>query len=109
MFIPACKLHLIHCDLSVRIDGFPFTVKSRISCYGDAHLLDTIRVVGICVYSLVYLDRISSFSINGYISSRVYASLGGTDHRKTMFFSATLVPTLVLSEFPFTRVNDERT
>ncbi|KIY73067.1 Nonaspanin [Cylindrobasidium torrendii FP15055 ss-10] len=33
--------------------------------------------------------------ISGYISSRVYASLGGTDRRKNAFFTATLFPTVV--------------
>ncbi|KAF5370602.1 hypothetical protein D9758_002042 [Tetrapyrgos nigripes] len=34
-------------------------------------------------------------SIGGYTSSRVYASLGGTDKRKNSFLTATLFPTLV--------------
>ncbi|KAL4078366.1 hypothetical protein V8B97DRAFT_1936920 [Scleroderma yunnanense] len=33
--------------------------------------------------------------IGGYYSSRVYASLGGKDRRKTAFFTATVLPTLV--------------
>ncbi|KAI0256246.1 Nonaspanin TM9SF [Lactifluus subvellereus] len=34
-------------------------------------------------------------SIGGYISSRVYASLGGTDRRKNAFLTATALPTLI--------------
>ncbi|TFY79575.1 hypothetical protein EWM64_g4437 [Hericium alpestre] len=33
--------------------------------------------------------------IGGYVSSRVYASLGGTDKRKNSFFTATILPTFV--------------
>lgn len=33
--------------------------------------------------------------VAGYISSRVYTSFGGTDHRKNVFFTATLLPTFV--------------
>ncbi|KIJ39874.1 hypothetical protein M422DRAFT_32479 [Sphaerobolus stellatus SS14] len=33
--------------------------------------------------------------INGYISTRVYASFGGTDFAKNLFFTATLVPTFI--------------
>ncbi|KAF8520357.1 endosomal P24A protein [Hysterangium stoloniferum] len=33
--------------------------------------------------------------IGGYMSSRVYASFGGTDHHKNLFFTATLVPTFI--------------
>ncbi|KAF8588664.1 endosomal P24A protein [Ramaria rubella] len=33
--------------------------------------------------------------IAGYISSRVYTSFGGIDHRKNIFFTATLVPTFI--------------
>jgi transmembrane 9 superfamily protein 2/4 len=33
--------------------------------------------------------------IGGYVSSRLYASLGGTDRRKNVFLTATVLPTLV--------------
>lgn len=33
-----------------------------------------------------------SLSVGGYTSSRVYASLGGTDRRKSAFFTATILP-----------------
>ena len=36
------------------------------------------------------------FSVGGYISSRVYTSVGGTDKRKTAFLTATALPTCVL-------------
>jgi hypothetical protein len=35
-------------------------------------------------------------SVGGYVSSRVYASLGGTDRRKNTFLTATALPTCVL-------------
>ncbi|TDL24197.1 Nonaspanin [Rickenella mellea] len=36
-------------------------------------------------------------SVGGYYSSRVYASLGGTDRKKNAFFTATILPTVVFS------------
>ncbi|KAH8119533.1 Nonaspanin [Phellopilus nigrolimitatus] len=36
-------------------------------------------------------------SIGGYISSRVYASLGGTNQRKNTFLTATMLPTVVFA------------
>ncbi|GJJ06260.1 hypothetical protein Clacol_000451 [Clathrus columnatus] len=33
--------------------------------------------------------------VSGYVSTRVYASFGGTDHRTNLFFTATLVPTFI--------------
>jgi len=38
-----------------------------------------------------------SGSIAGYVSSRVYASLGGTDWRKNAFFTATVLPAFVFA------------
>ncbi|KAI0745854.1 endosomal P24A protein [Earliella scabrosa] len=35
--------------------------------------------------------------ISGYISSRVYASLGGTNKRRNSFFTATIMPTFVFA------------
>ncbi|KAI0355555.1 Nonaspanin [Trametes cingulata] len=35
--------------------------------------------------------------IGGYISSRVYASLGGTNKRRNSFFTATIMPTVVFA------------
>ncbi|KAI0703337.1 Nonaspanin [Cerioporus squamosus] len=35
--------------------------------------------------------------ISGYISSRVYASLGGTNRRRNSFFTATIMPTFVFA------------
>ena len=34
-------------------------------------------------------------SIGGYVSSRVYTSLGGTDKRKNSFLTATILPTFI--------------
>ncbi|KAI0082071.1 Nonaspanin [Panus rudis PR-1116 ss-1] len=34
-------------------------------------------------------------SVGGYVSSRVYASMGGTDKRKNSFLTATVLPTIV--------------
>ncbi|GBE81011.1 Transmembrane 9 superfamily member 1 [Sparassis crispa] len=39
--------------------------------------------------------------IGGYVSSRVYASLGGTDKRKNAFLAATLLPTVVFGVVVF--------
>jgi hypothetical protein len=51
------------------------------SCSGHVHL-----------YLLIdFLDR-----IGGYFSSRVYASLGGTNRRKNAFLTAVLLPTLAM-------------
>ena len=36
-------------------------------------------------------------SIGGYISSRIYASLGGTDRRKNAFLTATILPTTIFA------------
>lgn len=36
-------------------------------------------------------------SIGGYISSRIYASLGGTDRRKNAFVTATVLPTTIFA------------
>ncbi|KAI8993096.1 Nonaspanin [Trametes punicea] len=35
--------------------------------------------------------------IGGYVSSRVYASLGGTNKRRNTFFTATIMPTIVFA------------
>ncbi|TFY72210.1 hypothetical protein EVG20_g787 [Dentipellis fragilis] len=35
--------------------------------------------------------------IGGYVSSRVYASMGGTEKRKNSFFTATILPTFVFA------------
>ncbi|KAF7315630.1 Transmembrane 9 superfamily member [Mycena indigotica] len=35
--------------------------------------------------------------IGGYISSRVYASLGGTERRKNVFMTATILPTVIFT------------
>jgi transmembrane 9 superfamily protein 2/4 len=34
-------------------------------------------------------------SIGGYVSARVYASIGGTDHKQNTFLTATILPTYV--------------
>lgn len=49
LIIPTAPLHLIHAIPSVRIIGFPFAIKSRLSRYGDAHMLDSIWIVGLCM------------------------------------------------------------
>jgi len=36
-------------------------------------------------------------SISGFVSSRVYASLGGTERRKNAFLTATVLPTLIFA------------
>jgi len=36
-------------------------------------------------------------SVSGYVSSRVYATLGGTERRKNAFFTATVLPTFIFA------------
>ncbi|KAF8678423.1 Endomembrane protein 70 [Rhizoctonia solani] len=36
-------------------------------------------------------------SVGGYVSARVYASIGGTDHKQNTFLTATILPTFVFA------------
>lgn len=60
-------------------------------CYDD--LLDTLWRVIMPLFYWLYLALIPfALRVGGYFSSRVYASLGGTDRRKNAFLTATILP-----------------
>lgn len=42
-------------------------------------------------------------SVGGYMSARVYCALEGTNHRRNIFFTATLLPTCVPRSPPYQR------
>lgn len=80
---------------SLRPLGIPFAFKSGIArdCHDD--LLVLLWVVSRLQRSPRHTLTISLIvlSIGGYFSSRVYASMGGTNRRKNAFLTATLLPT----------------
>lgn len=97
--LPTSYLNLtntVFATISIRFTGFPFSVKSWLTWHCHDGMLDAVR--------RVCLPRVPSFrwtvlmiydSIGGYYSSRVYASLGGTDRKRNSFLTATVLPTCV--------------
>ena len=53
--------------------------------------------VVIYVFFVSTVQLLANSRISGYYSSRIYASLGGKDRRKTAFVTATVLPTCVVS------------
>ena len=60
-------------------------------CYDD--LLDVLWRVSTLFLLEDSNAQTPTFRVGGYFSSRVYASLGGTDRRKNAFLTATALPT----------------
>ena len=74
--------------------GLPFSFKSGFSRYSYDDLLDffwQVRPTGLSREP----QYLQTCSIGGYISSRVYVSLGGTERGKNAFLTATALPTYV--------------
>lgn len=87
-----CPLH------SVCVIGVPFSFKPWFFGHRDDGVLLVLRMVR--SYILISHNRsdidVLHISIGGYVSSRVYSSLGGSDKRKNAFLTATGLPTCVL-------------
>lgn len=89
----------VHCDChpnirSVRTVRISVSIKPRLHCHRHDGLLDVFWRVGTLavlqnVHSLIFRDC----RVSGYISSRVYTSLGGGEKRKLAFLTATILPT----------------
>lgn len=82
-------------SLSICSPRFPFAFKSRFARYSHDDLLDVLRRVSVTVTLSAAQSAkcgLDASRIGGYFSSRVYASLGGTDRRKNALFTATLLP-----------------
>lgn len=78
---------------SFRTFGLPLAFQSRFPRNCNDGVLDSLRRV--CQRSFVpYLSQTLS-RIGGYFSSRLYASLGGSDRRKIAFLTATILPVYV--------------
>lgn len=78
---------------SFRFARIPVAVKSWVTRYRHDHMLDIIWRVRVDFITRIYVLLNLSHSIGGYFSSRVYASLGGTNRRKNAFLTATVLPT----------------
>lgn len=74
-------------------DGIPFPLEPRLSCHSDDDLLDFLWQVCLQIWVCRFAKLTVVCSIGGYVSSRVYASLGGTERRKNAFVTATALPT----------------
>jgi hypothetical protein len=69
------------------------TFEPWIACHRyDGLLVVVWRVWSLSATLQFYTQKLLS-RIGGYFSSRVYASLGGTDRRKNAFLTATALPT----------------
>ena len=73
--------------------GVPFSLEPRLSRHSNDDLLDFLRQVCLQIWVSVFAKLTVVYSIGGYVSSRVYASLGGTERRKNAFVTATVLPT----------------
>lgn len=73
--------------------GVPFSLEPRLSRHSNDDLLDFLRQVCLQIWVSVFAKLTAVYSIGGYVSSRVYASLGGTERRKNAFVTATVLPT----------------
>jgi transmembrane 9 superfamily protein 2/4 len=75
--------------------GLPFALKSWLTCHGNDDLLDFLRQVRLG-FTLSWSTELTLiYSVSGYVSSRVYSSLGGTERKKNAFLTATVLPTYV--------------
>ena len=79
---------------SVRVVWISVSVEPGFHRHRYDDLLDVLRGVNALIvrenkHSLTCWDC----RVSGYIASRVYASLGGTEKRKLAFFTATILPT----------------
>ena len=73
--------------------GIPFPFEPRLSCHSNDDLLDFLWQVCLQIRVCWFAKLTVAYSIGGYVSSRVYASLGGTERRKNAFVTATVLPT----------------
>ena len=79
---------------SVRAIRISISIKPRLHRHCHDGLLDILWRVSTLVVcqntgSLIFWDC----RVSGYIASRVYGSLGGTEKRKLAFLTATILPT----------------
>jgi hypothetical protein len=86
--VPDTKLR----SFSLCSDGVPFALEPRLSRHGNDDLLDFLRQVCLQIWVCRFAKLTVAYSIGGYTSSRVYASLGGTERRKNAFVTATVLP-----------------
>ena len=75
--------------------GLPFPLESWFTCHSNDDLLDLLWQVRLRSYLSWSTKLTVIYSVSGYVSSRVYATLGGTERRKNAFFTATVLPTYV--------------
>jgi transmembrane 9 superfamily protein 2/4 len=73
--------------------GVPFALEPRLSRHGNDDLLDFLWQVCLQIWVCGFAKLTVVYSISGYTSSRVYASLGGAERRKNAFVTATVLPT----------------
>ena len=89
LHVPNTKLR----PFSLCSTGVPFALEPRLSRHSNDDMLDFLRQVCLQVWVAGFAKLTVVYSISGYVSSRVYASLGGTERRKNAFVTATVLPT----------------
>jgi hypothetical protein len=75
--------------------GLPLPLESWFTCHSNDDLLDLLWQVRLRSYLSRSTKLTVICSVSGYVSSRVYATLGGTERRKNAFVTATVLPTYV--------------
>lgn len=64
--------------------------------YSHVNILDVLWKARYKVTTLPVILMAPKHSISGYVSTRVFLSIGGQDWQKNIFFTATVLPTLVI-------------